>query len=296
MEVVETVAALRSLREKMNGSVGLVPTMGALHAGHRALLNAARAENARVIATIFVNPTQFGPGEDLNTYPRTLSADLEIMEADGADFVFVPSSEVMYTPDFSTSVSVDGITRILEGERRPSHFRGVTTIVAKLFNLAQPTRAYFGQKDAQQVAVLRQMVRDLNFALDIVVIPTVRESSGLAMSSRNAYLDPEQREMASVLYRALVQAATSFDEGEHDAENLRLEAMDILNSEELVSADYVDVLDARTFKPIGEAATAPLIILLAAQVGKTRLLDNALLPWALNSREGLNRTLGAGAS
>ena len=294
MEVVESISALRAARKGMTGNVGLVPTMGALHAGHQALVEAARAENDHVIATIFVNPTQFGPDEDLETYPRNLSADLDMLREGGVDLVFVPSVAVIYPAGFQTAVIVDQVTRRLEGELRPGHFRGVTTVVAKLFNLTQPTCAYFGQKDAQQVAVLRQMVRDLNFPLQMVVVPTVRETDGLALSSRNVYLKPDEREAARALYRALQAAASLYDAGERDTETLRLEAMDMLNAQELAAVDYVSVLDARTFQPVEGDVDALLIVVLAAKIGGPRLLDNALLPWSLNSRDGLTATLGAG--
>jgi pantoate--beta-alanine ligase len=208
--------------------------------------------------------------------------------------VFVPSVAVIYPAGFQTAVIVDQVTRRLEGELRPGHFRGVTTVVAKLFNLTQPTCAYFGQKDAQQVAVLRQMVRDLNFPLQMVVVPTVRETDGLALSSRNVYLKPDEREAARALYRALQAAASLYDAGERDTETLRLEAMDMLNAQELAAVDYVSVLDARTFQPVEGDVDALLIVVLAAKIGRPRLLDNALLPWSLNSRDGLTATLGAG--
>ena len=256
-------------------SWGLVPTMGYLHKGHLSLVRAARPENDRVAATIYVNPTQFGPGEDLESYPRDLERDLALLEAEGVDLVFTPSDDVMYPAGFQTYVTVQEVTQVLEGASRPTHFRGVTTIVAKLFNIVRPTRAYFGQKDYQQTVVLRRMVHDLNFNLDIVVCPIVREPDGLAMSSRNDYLTPPQRKAATVLYRALTAGLALLDRGERDADALRGEMAQIIAAERLATADYVSVAHPDTLQEleqVGERA----VLSMAVFVGQARLIDNAL--------------------
>src|SRR5512138_2959593 len=218
MRTVVTLSDLRSARRSFAGTVGLVPTMGFLHEGHLSLVRRARQECDHIVVSIFVNPTQFGPQEDLSKYPRDLDRDLSLLRPLGVDLVWMPSAEVMYPQGYQTWVEVERITRPLEGARRPGHFRGVTTVVAKLFTAVQPDRAYFGQKDAQQAAVIRQITRDLNFPIEIVVCPIVREPDGLAMSSRNVYLDPEQRKAATVLYRSLRTAREAYDNGERDAD------------------------------------------------------------------------------
>jgi len=293
MQVVDSIQDLRAVRSGLGGTVGLVPTMGALHVGHLSLIEMARAECDHVLVTIFVNPTQFGPDEDLDTYPRDLDGDLQKLDDLGVSVVFIPTPDLMYPPGYRTYVEVEGITETLEGAHRPVHFRGVTTVVTKLFNLTQPDKAYFGQKDAQQVVVLRRLVRDLNIPLEFVVGPTMREADGLAMSSRNAYLNDEEREAAQALSAALQAAATAYDAGERDPESLRLEAMHVLNREVLARVDYVSVVDARTLEPVDGGADVPLLVVLAAQVGKPRLLDNMVLPAYLNDRDGLTATLGA---
>lgn len=292
MQVVESIEALRAARQALAGRVGLVPTMGALHAGHLSLVEQARAENDAGVVTIFVNPTQFGPREDFTAYPRSLARDLEMLRKAGAALVFTPTPEVMYPPGFQTYVEVMQVSQGLEGERRPGHFRGVATVVAKLFNLAQPSKAYFGQKDAQQVAVIRRMARDLDFPLEVVVCPTLREADGLAMSSRNVYLRPEQRQAAGVLYRALQAAATAYDAGQRRPNELRRIATGVLHSEPLVTVDYVSVADARTLAEVQEAVETPLLLSMAVHMGSTRLIDNMILPQSLNTREGLATTLG----
>jgi len=220
MKIVTTLPELRTARLLLPGPVGFVPTMGFLHTGHISLAQAARAECTSVAASIFVNPTQFGPNEDLARYPRDLPRDLALLEAAGVDLVWTPTKEVMYPPGFQTWVEVEGLTRRLEGEVRPGHFRGVTTVVAKLFNAVGPDKAYFGQKDAQQAAVVRRMTKDLDFPVEIVVCPTLREADGLAMSSRNTYLNPAERQAATVLFRALSAAKLAYDSGERGAEKL----------------------------------------------------------------------------
>jgi pantoate--beta-alanine ligase len=251
--------------------------MGALHGGHLSLVERARCENDAVIVTIFVNPTQFAPGEDLASYPRDLARDLTMLRDVKADLVFTPTPEIIYPTDFQTFVEVTGVSQGLEGVHRPNHFRGVVTVVAKLFNLTQPDRAYFGQKDAQQVAVIRQMVRDLNFPLELVVCPTVREPDGLALSSRNAYLTPEQRQAAPVLYRALSAARDAYIAGERQPKRLRQMMLAVLHSEPLAALEYVSVADAESMKEMDATITRPALLSMAVRFGKTRLIDNLQL-------------------
>lgn len=276
MKVVTTLADLRSARSQLNEPVGLVPTMGFLHEGHLSLVGRARVENSSVVATIFVNPTQFGPGEDLNSYPRDLPRDLALLESAGVDLVWTPAPEHMYPPHYQTWVEVEQLTKVLEGARRPGHFRGVTTVVAKLFNGVQPTRAYFGQKDAQQAVVIRRMVADLNFPIEIVVCPIMREPDGLAMSSRNTYLDAEQRQAATVLYRALTAAAQAYDRGVRSAENLREIMSSVLSGEKLAQPQYVSVAHVDTLLEL-EGDVDRALLSMAVVIGKTRLIDNMLL-------------------
>lgn len=290
---IETIADLRAVRNQLEGRVGLVPTMGALHGGHHALVQTARAENDAVIATIFVNPTQFTPEEDFAAYPRDLDKDLDELERSGVDFVFTPTPDDMYPLGFQTVVNVEVVSTGLEGERRPGHFEGVATVVAKLFNLTQPDSAYFGQKDAQQVVVIRRMMRDLDFPLEIVICPTVREQDGLAMSSRNLYLDMAQREAASVIYRALRTTADAYIGGERQPSELRAIAREVLQSEPLAEIDYVAINDPHTLFGIHEPTDDPMLLSVAVKIGKPRLLDNCLLPWSLNDRSGLTAVLGA---
>ncbi len=276
MQVVTTLAELRNARALLPEPVGFVPTMGYLHEGHLSLVRRARAECAGVVVSIFVNPTQFGPGEDLATYPRDLPGDLRLLEGEGVDLVWTPTPEVMYPPDFQTWVTVEEVARPLEGAQRPGHFRGVATVVAKLFNAVQPHRAYFGQKDAQQAVVIRQMVRDLNFPIEIIVCPTVREADGLAMSSRNSYLTPQERQAATVLYRALGAARAAFADGERDADRLRRLVAEIIAAEPLARLQYVSCAHPETLQELETVADAALLSL-AAFVGRTRLIDNLLL-------------------
>ena len=293
MKVVSTRADLRTARAGLDRSVGLVPTMGALHEGHLALVRAARAENAGVIASIFVNPTQFGPNEDLAAYPRTLETDLSLLEREGVDIVFTPTSSEMYPPGFQTSIDVSEVSQGLEGARRPGHFRGVATVVAKLFNLTGASRAYFGQKDAQQVVVIRRMVADLNFPLEIVIVPTMREPDGLAMSSRNRYLTPEQRAAAPVVYRALQEASELYQRGMREPDALRAAMVEHLGRELLAEPDYVSIADPVTLIEAKDPIDSSVLASLTVKFGTTRLLDNALLPMEMNDRHGLSRTLGA---
>ena len=275
MRRVISLSDLRSARLSLYGKVGLVPTMGYLHEGHLSLIRRAREENEHVIVSIFVNPAQFGPKEDLSRYPRDLERDLGMIEP-YTDLVWNPTAENMYPPGYQTWVEVEAMTRPLEGAMRPGHFRGVTTVVAKLFNGVQPQRAYFGQKDAQQAAVIRQMVRDLNFPIEIVVCPIVREADGLAMSSRNVYLDPEQRKAATVLYQSLSAAKDAYESGERDAEKLRQVMKEVLASEPLAEVQYVSCADYDTLEELSELKGKALLSM-AVFIGKTRLIDNFVL-------------------
>lgn len=273
MMIVSSLDELRAARLLLDGRLGLVPTMGYLHEGHLSLARRAREECDRVAASIFVNPTQFGPTEDLSKYPRDLDRDLSLLDAAGVDLVWTPDNETIYPPDFSTWVEVEGLTKPLEGAARPGHFRGVTTVVAKLFNAVQPQAAYFGQKDAQQAAVVRKMTRDLNFPVEIVVCPTVREADGLAMSSRNSYLSPEERKSAVVLFRALTAAREAFERGERDAESLRKVMSATLASEPRARTQYVSCADYDTLEELG-TVTGKALLSMAVFIGKTRLIDN----------------------
>ena len=277
MQIVTTLEELRHARSRLKKPVGLVPTMGFLHEGHLSLVRAARAECASVVVSIFVNPTQFGPDDDLAKYPRDVERDMTLLEQEDVDLVWVPSTEVIYPSGFQTWVTVEEITQPLEGAMRPGHFRGVATVVAKLFNAGQPHRAYFGQKDAQQTAVIRRMVQDLDFPIEIMVCPTVREDDGLAMSSRNVYLSPDERRAAIVLSRSLFQAKAAFEAGERDAKALLKVVLDILATEPEVKVQYVSCAHPDTLQEIdGKVMTA--LISLAVMVGRTRLIDNIVLP------------------
>ena len=276
MKTVTTLNELRSARLELPGPVGLVPTMGFLHAGHISLVQRVRTECASVVVSIFVNPTQFGPSEDLEKYPRDLPRDLGLLEAAGADLVWTPTPEIMYPPGYQTWVEVAGLTKGLEGEVRPGHFRGVTTIVAKLFNAVGPDKAYFGQKDAQQAAVIRQMARDLNFPLEVVVCPTARDADGLAMSSRNTYLSPAERKAATVLYRALSAARAAYENGERKADALRQIMRETINGEPLARLQYVSCVDYDTLEEL-ETVRGKTLLSMAVYMGKTRLIDNFVL-------------------
>jgi pantoate--beta-alanine ligase len=276
MKVLTAASDVRAFRASREGSLGLVPTMGALHAGHLSLVARARSENEHVAASIFINPAQFGPAEDFAAYPRPLDSDLGLLASLGVDAVWAPSPGDVYPPGFQTWITVDDVSAPLEGARRPGHFRGVATVVAKLLNVFQPARTYFGQKDAQQVAVIRRMVQDLSFSVDVVVCPTVREKDGLALSSRNVTLGPDERCAAPVLHRALEAARAAFDSGERDASRLRAVLTETLAGEPLVREDYVSVADASTLAELERVEGAALVSL-AARIGKTRLIDNVIL-------------------
>lgn len=273
MQVIKTIPEIRAIRQTLTGTVGFVPTMGYLHDGHLALVKQARDENAAVIVSIYVNPTQFGPREDFRAYPRDLDHDLQLLQTKGTDIVFVPSDDEMYPPEFSSWVDVEKVTERLEGAARPGHFRGVATVVAKLFNIVRPTRAYFGQKDAQQVVVIKRMVADLNMGIEIVVVPTVRENDGLAMSSRNIYLSPRERQAATILFKALSLAVQLWRDGEKDAEKIRRQMTSLIEKEPLAKIDYVSVADAQTLGEL-DFLDRPAVASLAVRIGKTRLIDN----------------------
>jgi pantoate--beta-alanine ligase len=276
MKVVESLGDLRRLRESLPGPVGLVPTMGYLHAGHISLVKRARQECQSVVVSIYVNPTQFGPQEDLKQYPRNLQRDLEMLRSENVDLVWTPGDQVMYPPGFQTWVTVKEVTQPLEGSFRPGHFQGVATIVAKLFNAVAPQKAYFGQKDAQQFVVIKRMVRDLDFPIEIVVCPIVREADGLAMSSRNVYLGPDERKAATVLSRALFNARSAFDSGEQDANHLKELVLSTLASEPMVKVLYVSCADLETLQEL-DGQVDHALISLAATVGKTHLIDNVIV-------------------
>jgi len=276
MQVVKTIVEVRELRRHLSNSVGLVPTMGYFHEGHLALVKQARSENSTVVVSIFVNPTQFGPSEDFRTYPRDLNRDLNLLEKEKTDIVFVPSDDEMYPLGFSSWIDVEKVTERLEGASRPGHFKGVATVCTKLFNIVQPTKAYFGQKDAQQAVVIKRMVADLNMMVEIVVVLTVRESDGLAMSSRNTYLNAEERQAATILFKALSLARQLWQDGEKDSDKIRQQMTSLIQKEPLAKIDYVSIANPDTLeelKIIDHSAIASL----AVSIGKTRLIDNILL-------------------
>ena len=279
LPVVRTVADLRTevRRWRADGlSVALTPTMGFLHEGHLSLVRAAKAGCEAVVASIFVNPTQFGPNEDFSKYPRTFEADCKLLESEGVDVLFAPDAKEMYRPGSATFVEVAGLSDRLDGASRPGHFRGVATVVAKLFLAAEPDRAYFGQKDAAQVAVLRRMVADLGLPVELVVCPIVREADGLAMSSRNRYLSQEERRQALVLSRALHAVQRRAQSGERETSLLAEAARQVFATEPAVRVDYIAAVDWRTLLPVEEAAPGTLFAV-AAWIGQTRLIDNVLL-------------------
>ena len=267
---------LRTTRLSFNGTVGLVPTMGYLHEGHLSLIRRAKVECENVVVSIFVNPTQFGTNEDLSKYPRDLERDLSLIEPLGVDLVWNPTPEIMYPTSYQTWVEVEAMTRPLEGAMRPTHFKGVTTVVAKLFNAVQPHKAYFGQKDAQQAAVIRQMVRDLNFPLEIIVCPIIREADGLAMSSRNKYLEGDDRNAATILFQALSAAKELYEGGERDAEMLRRKMKEVLESEPRAQMQYVSCADYDTLEEL-DMVKGKTLLSMAVMLGKTRLIDNFVL-------------------
>ncbi|MDP1779319.1 MAG: pantoate--beta-alanine ligase [Anaerolineales bacterium] len=276
MKTVSSLSELRTARLSLKGTVGLVPTMGYLHEGHLSLISQAKAECEHVIVTIFINPPQFGAHEDFSKYPRDLERDLALISPLGVDLVWNPSAEVIYPPGYQTWVEVEALTRLLEGAMRPGHFRGVTTVVAKLFNATQPDKSYFGQKDAQQAAVIRQMTRDLNYPIEIVICPTVREADGLAMSSRNEYLSAEERQAATVLFRSLSAAKEAYDAGERAGEAIRRKMKEALAGEPLAQMQYVSCADYDTLEEL-DVIKGKTLLSMAVFLGKTRLIDNFVL-------------------
>jgi pantoate--beta-alanine ligase len=279
MKICRTIDDMRATSRAAHGEgkrLGFVPTMGALHEGHLSLMRTAKAQCQLVSASIFVNPLQFGPTEDLAKYPRSFERDRELLEKEAVDILFAPTPEEMYPAGAVTYVTVEGLSEKLCGKSRPGHFRGVTTVVAKLFHIVEPDLAFFGQKDAAQATIIRRMVRDLNLPVEIVVCPIVREPDGLAMSSRNAYLSPQERKSALVLNRSLTQVMNRFDQGERDATNLTEAGKQVLAQEPTVRLDYFEIVDPNTLDPLLHV-TGSALVAVAAVVGNTRLIDNILL-------------------
>ena len=281
MRIIADATELQTLTAHLHQeqkTIGFVPTMGALHEGHLSLVKAAREQTDVVIASIFVNPTQFGKNEDLSRYPRNLERDAELLAPLGVEYLFTPTPDEIYPDGFTTYVNVEGLSEMLEGAARPGHFRGVATVLAILFNLVRPHQVFMGQKDAQQTVVVKKMVRDLRLPTEIVVVPTMREADGLAMSSRNQYLDAAERQAATVLFRALTKARELFVDGERDAQRLTQAMQTIIAAEPLAKLDYIAVNDAQTLAPLNNLSDQTAVISLAARLGTTRLIDNFLLP------------------
>ncbi len=276
MQVIATVAEMKRLRVGLTGTVGFVPTMGYLHEGHLELVRRSKAGNDITVVSIFVNPTQFGPKEDFEKYPRDTERDLAMLEEVGTDYVFMPTPADMYPPNFNSWVEVQQVTERLEGAARPGHFRGVATVVAKLFNIVRPTRAYFGQKDAQQCIVIKKMVRDLEMPLEVIIVPTVREPDGLAMSSRNVYLSPAMRQQAPVVYKSLQLAEKLWQQGEKDASEIRRQMTALIQKQPLAQIEYIDIADTETLAEL-KAITSAALISMVVRFGHTRLLDNIIL-------------------
>jgi pantoate--beta-alanine ligase len=280
MEIIRTASwmkeAARQVRAE-NHVIGFVPTMGALHEGHLSLLRRAKVKSSKVFASIFVNPTQFGPNEDLSKYPRTFESDVAKLEAAGVDVLFAPDSNEMYPAGFTTYVTVEGLSERLEGKSRPGHFRGVATVVLKLFEIVQPHFAFFGRKDAQQARILQRMAQDLHLDLELQICPIVREADGLALSSRNAYLSGEERRAATALYRALQAACREIAADLRDTLTLQNTVYEVLGRERFARVDYVEIVDADSFEQVARIGSRPAYILLAVFIGKTRLIDNVLI-------------------
>lgn len=295
MQIATTIAEMKTLRRHYHGTVGFVPTMGYLHQGHLSLAKHARAESSTVVVSIFVNPTQFGQTEDFKTYPRNIDLDFELLKKEGVDIVFVPSNDEIYPNRFNSWVDVEMVTEQLEGARRPGHFKGVTTVVAKLFNIVEPDRAYFGQKDAQQVIVIKKMVADLNMNIEVVVVSTVREEDGLAMSSRNIYLNPKERQAATILFKCLALAHDLWEKGERNAQHLRQEMISLINREPLAKIDYVSIADTATLAELA-IIDGPALASLAINIGKTRLIDNVILDQAYSRTSVNSPTIASDAS
>ncbi len=275
MKVVRAVFEMKTARRKVAGTMGFVPTMGFLHAGHISLINQSLRDNFSTVVSIFVNPTQFAPQEDFEKYPRDEQRDLDMLEQAGVNIAFIPPSHEVYPEGFNTWVEVEDITRRLEAVARPGHFRGVATVCNKLFNIVQPSKVYFGQKDAQQVLVIQKMVADLNMNLEVVVMPTLREADGLAMSSRNSYLNTDERQAATVLYHSLIKAGEMRQAGEYKAGAIRKAMTDMVQTEPLAKIDYISVADTVGLKEL-EYIDTKAIVSLSVRIGKTRLIDNML--------------------
>lgn len=264
-------------KQKLEGkTIGLVPTMGFLHAGHLSLISKAKQENNIVVVSIFVNPTQFGPNEDYERYPRNLEKDFELSQGAGADIIFNPEVKEMYPENYYTYVEVTGITELLCGISRPGHFKGVTTVVSKLFNIISPDKAYFGQKDAQQCVVIKKMVKDLNLDIDIIVCPIIREKDGLALSSRNVYLNEKEKEQATVLYQSLEKAKEKIEKNERNSKIIKELIRKIINEKELAKTEYIEIVDLETLKEVKEIKGS-ILIALAVKFGRTRLIDNLMM-------------------
>jgi pantoate--beta-alanine ligase len=287
MEIIRTISWMKeTVRQACaeNHVVGFIPTMGALHEGHLSLIRRAKADCSRVYASIFLNPTQFGPNEDLSKYPRTFERDVQQLNNAGVDVLFAPDAKEIYPAGFRSYVNVEGLSERLEGKSRPGHFRGVTTVVLKLFEIVQPQFAYFGRKDAQQVRILQQMAADLNLNAEIVVCPIVREPDGLALSSRNTYLNAQERRAATVLHRALDAARRELSASTRDALQLQTAIRRVLSNEPLARVDYIEIVDAETFEPVASVGLRAVYALLAVFIGKTRLIDNLLIEPALGEK------------
>lgn len=276
MKVLQTVADFRDIQRVYPRSLGLVPTMGYLHEGHLSLVRRCREDNATAVASIFVNPTQFGPSEDLSTYPRDMEGDLAKLEAEGVDLVFVPDASEMYPEGFDTTIDVGDIARRLEGEHRPGHFQGVATVVCKLLTIVRPDNVYFGQKDAQQCLVIKRLNADLDLGAEVIVLPTVRDPDGLAMSSRNAYLSDGDHEAALSLYRSLRLAESLYSEGVRDGDAMRREMLALLESEPSATVEYVSIADAGTLEEL-ESVDRSALVSMAVRIGRVRLIDNVVL-------------------
>ena len=276
MHIIRTIPDMKAFRKKTAGSVGFVPTMGYLHEGHLELVRTAKRENSCAVVSIYVNPTQFGPSEDFRQYPRDLDRDLAMLKSVNTDIVFIPADEEMYPKGYNSWVILKDITEKLEGESRPTHFQGVTTVCNKLFNIVEPHKAYFGQKDAQQALVISKMVAELNMNLKIVIAPTVRESDGLAMSSRNTYLVGDERPAATILYKSLMLASEMYDSGERDARKIRSAMTDLIDKEPLARIDYISISDLQTLDEL-DRIEGKALVSLAVKLGKPRLIDNIIL-------------------